>query len=1069
MLESANVSFDLLIDKAFIEEFQDVFVQTYGMSILTSFQGEERNILNPCALCSNCPINQVFNIKKCLQGNGDESYKKDSISFKCPMGLEIFKSSAIIEEEIVFEVFGGFVLQKPIDADFHRSIARKLGFEEKVYLSNIEKIAISTTKDINSAFNLLNFFTKSASEIIRERSETIQTNKNEELYRKIIETIRNSLNIKKIKRTIVNEIGQAFNAYRCFIVTTGGDGESFSIIDEDSVYLQNNRVKSVANYKPSVEFFSSTFRSFNEIIALDTDEFIAQNNLFDSDAQKYFQDYNVKTSISIPVVHLDKLYGVLVIHYDHESKNFSPENIDFIRMVAKQVGVALHQNFLLEKEKKAAEREFLLRKITKTIRSSIDIEETKQQIVNILGKTLDGDRCLILDYDKDRDEFMTIDNEYLSSENVLSLKWQNPDFSVPNFTALLKEGKPILIKNKTIYKDGKEFLFDTEATIIEKYNISSALVYPLHYSDEFLGNLAIHYSDNNHFILDEETLLIADIADQIALALHQAKLYDELKRTTANQNAILNNIPFLAWLKDSDSKILAANKYFADICGVPIESLIGKKDFDFFPQNHVEGYINADKQVMETGETISFIEQIKGPNNVRWYETFKTPVFDEKGRAIGTTGLANDITVKREVELELAKKHEEIQEAAKREKLLRETISEISSSFDSNEVRKFLVTKLGLALGVDLVAMYIKDTKTGKFLPVDEFSYYRNSEDIKNPEGVNVAEDWGFAVHINKNTKNYVVYSDIEQLKSDYGLYGTKSEIFLNDYEVKSLLGCPIVHSGEFLGFLTMNFIKAHRDFTEEDIEILKTIANQSAVALYQLQLYNQAQEASMAKSEFIANMSHEIKTPLNIIIGFSEIMLTSQIEQAQMMKYLDNINKSGKHLLNLTNDIINISKIESGKFEFKQDEFDSKKLINEVLEAIKLLSDSKSISFEVDTAKAILKADKKMITQVLYNLLNNAIKFTPEFGKIKIASEIKSNNLTVSIIDNGIGIDEKNQTAIFEKFKQVDSSLERAQQGAGLGLAITKRIVELHGGSIHVKSKLDEGSHFWFTLPNAK
>lgn len=414
-----------------------------------------------------------------------------------------------------------------------------------------------------------------------------------------------------------------------------------------------------------------------------------------------------------------------------------------------------------------------------------------------------------------------------------------------------------------------------------------------------------------------------------------------------------------------------------------------------------------------------------------------------------------------------AKLYQKLQAQANREKLLREIVSSISSTLDFNEIRQMLVSKLGCALNSDISILYIRDTKTEKFLPVDEYSLHLSSDEMLSPLGLNIIEDYEWANHIKNNTKPDITYSDIEELKTDYKLHGAKAEEFLDKYNIKSMLAIPIIHAGTFLGFLVLNFVKDRKNFTKEDVNLAKIVANQAAITLYQSKLYFEAQAALQAKSEFIANMSHEIRTPLNIIIGFSDLLSKSEIESKKQVKYLQNINDSGKHLLNLTNDIINISKIESGNFKLNYEKIDIEMLIMDVISSIKLISLDKEIS--VDLAPAYIVADKKILTQILYNLLNNAIKFTSDDGKIKIKSVLENDKLTVSIEDDGIGIDSKDLNMIFDKFKQVDSSVDRPQQGAGLGLTITKKLVELLDGIIQVESEKGKGSHFWFVLPKAE
>lgn len=233
------------------------------------------------------------------------------------------------------------------------------------------------------------------------------------------------------------------------------------------------------------------------------------------------------------------------------------------------------------------------------------------------------------------------------------------------------------------------------------------------------------------------------------------------------------------------------------------------------------------------------------------------------------------------------------------------------------------------------------------------------------------------------------------------------------------------------------------------------------------------AEEANRAKSQFLANMSHELRTPLNAIIGFSEILHDRTFGELtpKQERYVGNILSSGRHLLQLINDILDLSKVEAGRVQLEYAAFSSLTAVRTVDNLVKALLQKKNITLEVEPEAGLppLIADQAKFKQVLYNLISNAIKFTPDGGKVvvRLSSSGGGNLLQVDVQDTGIGIKPEDQVRIFKEFEQVDNSYSRQQQGTGLGLALVRKFVELHGGQIWVESAGEgQGTTFRFTIP---
>jgi PAS domain S-box-containing protein len=230
-----------------------------------------------------------------------------------------------------------------------------------------------------------------------------------------------------------------------------------------------------------------------------------------------------------------------------------------------------------------------------------------------------------------------------------------------------------------------------------------------------------------------------------------------------------------------------------------------------------------------------------------------------------------------------------------------------------------------------------------------------------------------------------------------------------------------------------------------------------------------QIERANRLKSEFLASMSHELRTPLHTIIGFSELLgeeLEGPLNDKQQ-RFVNHIHKDSLHLLELINDVLDLSKIEAGRLELRRESFDARAAIDEVLGSIRPQSEAKRLTLEKNLPDfPPLYADRVRFKQILLNLLSNAVKFTPENGKIRVEAKLDHDVLEVSVIDTGIGIASEEQKSVFDKFYQVGHTTKGVREGTGLGLAITQRLVQEHGGAISVTSQLGKGSRFTFTIP---
>ena len=292
---------------------------------------------------------------------------------------------------------------------------------------------------------------------------------------------------------------------------------------------------------------------------------------------------------------------------------------------------------------------------------------------------------------------------------------------------------------------------------------------------------------------------------------------------------------------------------------------------------------------------------------------------------------------------------------------------------------------------------------------------------------------------------------------------------------VRAILAVPIARENRLIGNLVVTRNRPG-DFASETIELLRTFATQSALAIQNARLFRQLEiksreleVASQHKSEFLASMSHELRTPLNAVIGFSDVLLQGMFGEMneKQTEYLRDILASGQHLLSLINDILDLSKIEAGRMELDVAAFDLPAAIDDALLLMRERASRRGITLErlLDERVGEICADQRKVKQVLLNLLSNAVKFTPESGRIDVRAGLVDGMTEISVTDTGIGIAPEHHDAVFEEFRQVGDADTKAE-GTGLGLALCRKFVELHGGRISVKSQLGAGSTFTFTLP---
>ncbi len=490
----------------------------------------------------------------------------------------------------------------------------------------------------------------------------------------------------------------------------------------------------------------------------------------------------------------------------------------------------------------------------------------------------------------------------------------------------------------------------------------------------------------------------------------------ERKQAEVHYRDLYENAPDMMAVVDLVSgNILECNQTLADVIGRSKEEITGNSFLELYASESIEAAQQTSSAFVETGEIIRQERALRRADGSTIDVLLQaTPMRDETGKIVASRSTWRDVTKQKEAERALA-----AQEALYR------TLIEAAPQV------------IWVADADGQVALLNKAWH--------EFSGRAEEESL--------GTRWAEALHPEDLPD---VLAKWERAYNHGETYSGECRFQAKDgsYQTFIFIGTPVRNeSGEIINWVGINTNIADRV--------------QAEIALQEAK--DAAEYANRAKSEFLATMSHELRTPLNAIIGFSEILrdeILGTLNDEQKELILD-IRTSGNHLLAMINDILDLSKIEAGKMDLQLEQFSIREAVTEVNTIITALANKKQIQLVLELDQDVsIEADKLKFKQILYNLLSNAIKFTNEGGKVTTKFEVSSSALLGSVTDTGVGISPQDREKLFQPFTQLDASSTRAHGGTGLGLALTNRLIQLHGGKIRVDSEIDEGSTFSFTFP---
>jgi PAS domain S-box-containing protein len=486
--------------------------------------------------------------------------------------------------------------------------------------------------------------------------------------------------------------------------------------------------------------------------------------------------------------------------------------------------------------------------------------------------------------------------------------------------------------------------------------------------------------------------------------------------TEAVYKSLIESLPLNVFRKDLAGRFVDANQRFCDTLGQQLSAILTKTDFDFFPLEQCHKYRRDDIHVMETGEAMEDIEAYFKPTGEKLYvQVLKAPVRDSRGQVVGVQGMFWDVTGRIEAD-EAARKSD----ARCRQLVQSSLIGVITAELDGRilDANDAFLTMLG----------YTRD---------DVLSGRLRWDALTPPE------------HRAADARA------IEQLKATGTCQPFEKEYYhQNGRRVPVLIGVTMLEESksECICFIV--------DITQQKETEQELIAAKEA-----------ADAANQAKSQFLANMSHEVRTPMNAVIGITELVLGTPLAPKQA-EYLRMVMQSAESLLAVINDVLDFSKVESGKVDLEHHPFNVRDTVGDAVKSLALRAHDKGLELALDVSRGVpewLVGDAGRLRQIVINLVSNAIKFT-HAGEVVIEIGLLHQNgnrteLQFCVTDTGIGIPPEKREKVFEAFEQADASTTRNYGGTGLGLAIVRRLVELMDGRIWVESQVGQGSQFYFTV----